>query len=245
MRRIETHQTPHQTLEIWQSEMATEFRVQGAIHAWHHDSALLTGLAWDLIAAGCLLRASGPPRSILMLGLAGGTSCRVLRRLLPDTHITALDIDSEMIALARQHMALDALNLRVIVTDAYQWLEKNTETFDVVFDDIYLAGAEDVFRPKAWDEHILANLCKAMAPNGLLGINLVTGPGHRKMQSLTRRVLRNHFPVVRSLSTPASMNEVLMAGKDVSNKKSLLDFRAKFSQKKDQAYWDKIRMRRL
>ena len=84
MRRTGTFQTRFQALELWQSDTSTEFRVAGAIHASYHRSRFLTGLAWDLIAAASLLRAAGPPRSLLMLGLAGGTACRVLRHLLPE-----------------------------------------------------------------------------------------------------------------------------------------------------------------
>ena len=50
MRRTGTFQTHFQTLELWQSETSTEFRVAGAIHASYHRSRFLTGLAWDLIA---------------------------------------------------------------------------------------------------------------------------------------------------------------------------------------------------
>ena len=84
MRRIEIVHTRFQSLEVWQSALATEFRVAGAVHAWFHRRRFLTGLAWDLIAAGALLGKKHPPRSVLMLGLAGGTAFRVLRHLLPD-----------------------------------------------------------------------------------------------------------------------------------------------------------------
>ena len=158
MRRTGTVQTRHQSLEIWKSPSATEFRVAGAIHASWHRSGFLTGLAWDLIAASALLRQAGPPRSVLMLGLAGGTAYRVLRHLLPDCELTAIDIDPEIIALARAHMNLDELGIEIHIADAYLWLAKNRRSFDVVFDDIYLAGKTDVFRPRSWDPALLANL---------------------------------------------------------------------------------------
>ena len=98
MRRIKTVHTRHQSLEVWKSLRSTEFRVEGAVHAWHHRDRFLTGQAWDLIAAGALLgERFHPPRTVLMLGLAGGTAYRVLRHLLPECRLTAVDIDGELV----------------------------------------------------------------------------------------------------------------------------------------------------
>ncbi len=245
MRRTETVHTRFQSLEIWRSSAATEFRVAGAVHAAFHQSRFLTGLAWDLIAAAVLLRKQGPPRTVLMLGLAGGTAFRILRHLLPNCHFTAIDIDSEIIDLARKHMALDELGIEVVIGDAYSWLAKNQRTFDVVFDDIYLAGKTDVFRPKAWDSILLDHLRRAMAPGGLLAVNLVTGTGHRKMQSLTRQILCDSFPQVRSLTTPDGMNEVLVAADSVATGRQLTSYVSAFANWRDRQYWNRINNRKI
>ena len=245
MRRTETVHTSHQSLEIWKSDLATEFRVAGAIHASFHKRRFLTGLAWDMIAASALLGKHNPPRSVLMLGLAGGTAFRILRHLLPDCKFTAIDIDPEIIDLARRHMELDALGIEVILGDAYPWLAKNRRTFDVVIDDIYLAGKTDVFRPQAWDESLISHLRRAIAPGGALAVNLVTGAGHRTMQSLARRVLTTHFPVVRAIKSAEAMNEVLVAGDQVATGKRLSPWREAFKDWRDCDYWDRLEVRRI
>ena len=170
MRRTQTVHTRHQSLEIWQSEWATEFRVAGAVHASYHRRRFLTGLAWDMIAAGALLGANDPPRSVLMLGLAGGTAFRVLRHLLPDCRLTAIDIDPEIIGLARTHMALDALGIEVV---------------------------------------------------------------------------RDAFPVVRSLKSAAAMNEVLVAGEHVATRSRLAGYAEAFADWRDRDYWERLELRRL
>ncbi|RPJ34621.1 MAG: methyltransferase domain-containing protein [Verrucomicrobiaceae bacterium] len=245
MRRTETVHTSHQSLEIWKSDLATEFRVAGAIHASFHRKRFLTGLAWDMIAASALLGKHHPPRSVLMLGLAGGTAFRILRHLLPDCRLTAIDIDPEIVSLARQHMALDELGIEVILGDAYPWLAESRRTFDVVFDDIYLAGKTDVFRPRAWDPALLENLRRAVAPGGVLAVNLVTGAGHRTMQSLTRRILTGNFPVVRAIKSAEAMNEVLVAGDSVATGSRLRPYRDAFADWRDCAYWDRLEVRRV
>ncbi len=243
--RIESVDTAFQRVEVWKSEMESEFRVEGAIHAWWHQKRFLTGLAWDNLAAGALLRPGGPPRSILMLGLAGGTAFRILRHLLPEVELTAIDIDQGIVELARRHMDLDSNRIEIHYADAYDWLRTNKRRFDVVIDDIYLAGKTDVFRPHAWDKSQLETLRRAVAPGGLLTANLVTGKGHRAMQSHSRSVLKSAFPMVRSVVTPLSLNETLVAGDDVLSGCYLYPWLEKFPERRDRALWENIRVKKL
>lgn len=243
MRRVERVTTPYQSLEVWQSKRECEFRVEGAVHAWHHRERYLTGLAWDLIAAAALL-GKRRPQSILMLGLAGGTAFRILRHLLPDCHLTAIDIDPEVVALARRHMELDSLGIEVIIDDGYQWLARNRRRFDVVIDDVYLAGCSDVFRPSSpVDVLLLPRLKRAVAAGGVLALNLVVGPGHRSLQSRARAGLRREFAVVRSIRSPHALNEVLVAGEQVAGRRRLNQYR--FRHRQDRDYWAELSQRRI
>lgn len=243
MRRIDQVRTRHQQLEIWKSARVTEFRVEGAVHAWHHRDRFLTGLAWDLIAAGALL-GKPKPRSILMLGLAGGTTFRILRHLLPDCRLTAVDIDPDIVSLARQHMHLDDLDVEVIIDDGYGWLKNHHRSFDVVIDDVYLAGRTDVFRPRSLaDGGVLALLRNAMARGGILAVNLVIGPGHRAVQSATRACLKGAFPMVRAVRSPHALNEVLVAGEDVASLARLDPMH--FRDPQDRRYWADLKQRLL
>lgn len=215
------------------------------MHAWWHRDRFLTGLAWDNIAAGALLRPEGPPKSLLMLGLAGGTALRILRHLLPDCDFTAVEIDAEIIELAREHMTLEALGAEIIVADAYEWAEKSQRRFDVVIDDCYFAGEEDVFRPQtraAWGVDLLADLLR---PGGLLLTNLITGSGHRRMQSRTRAAFKRRFPTVRSVTTPESMNETLVGGDRVRPGGVLDGWTQAFPDATDRALWERVEVRKL
>lgn len=142
-------------------------------------------------------------------------------------------------------MHLGELGIEIITADAYTWLEKNERQFDVVFDDIYLAGKTDVFRPRAWDPLLLGHLQRAVAPRGLLAVNLVTGEGHRTMQSLTRKILREVFHEVRSLKTLEGMNEVLVAGDCVATRRQLDPYSTAFTHGRDAEYWDRVTLRRI
>lgn len=245
MKRVQRVRTKWQEIEIWKSADACEFRAEGAVHAWHHRERYLTGLAWDLIAAGCLLRPDGPPRSVLMLGVAGGTSLRTLHHLLPDCELTGIEIDTDLLSLARKHMTLDDCRAEIIESDAWIWLLQNRRKFDVVIDDLYLAGEDDVFRPHSWDATRHDLLMRAVAPDGHLAINLVTGHGHRIIQSHTRRMLREKHHAVKSLTTPGGMNEVLVAGAQIEGMRQLKNYQSAFPDKRDRHFWNLISIRNL
>ena len=245
LRRVASVRTAHQKLEIWKSRLASEFRVAGAVHAYYHERRLLTGLVWDMLAASVLLGEREEPRSVLMLGLAGGTSLRAMRRLLPRCRLTAIDIDGGIVRLARRHMALDASNVEVVIADAYEWLRKTQRRFDVIVDDVYLAGRTDVFRPQALDRSVLDLFRQRIAPGGVLAVNLVTGPGHRRTQSALRKLLREGFPQVRSLTSPRALNEVLVAGRAVATLQRLRQREQDFGETRDRAQWRKIAVRRI
>ena len=114
-----------------------------------------------------------------------------------------------------------------------------------MIDDIYLAGRTDVFRPQAMDRQLLKNLRRCVAPGGLLAVNLVTGPGHRTTQSATRRLLRDHFPEVRYVTSPIAMNEVIVAGQTAGTARCLRRWVTAFPEAADRAHWRKISVRRI
>ena len=245
MRLTSESQTRFQKISIWKSELSTEFRVAGAIHASFHRNRFLTGLAWDLIAGGALLRPSGEPKSILMLGVAGGTALRTLHHLLPEARLTGIDLDAELIELARKEMSLSDYGAEIVIADAYRWLRENDRSFDVIIDDLYLAGDDDVFRSEGCDSDWLSQIARSLSPDGILVLNLVIGPGHRAKQTEVRKNLCARFASVRSLRTEDSMNEVLVAGENVASGSHLISYLDFFKDWRDRMFWKRIKERKL
>lgn len=95
------------------------------------------------------LAAEGQPRSVLLLGLGGGSVPRILRMELGcAAPITAVEIDAAMIRLARAHFGLGAVTgLTVVEGDAIVQAHAIAERFDWVlvdlFDDLDLARGTD------------------------------------------------------------------------------------------------------
>ncbi len=245
MRRIRECRSRFQKVTVWKSELATEFRVAGAIHASFHRKRFLTGLAWDLLAAAALLRPAGEPKSILMLGVAGGTALRTLRHLLPDVSLTGVDLDGELIDLAREEMALGETGAEIVIADAFSWIQTNQKKYDVIVDDLYLAGENDVFRADSCDGKWMDLLRNSLEPDGILAVNLIIGAGHRKRQTASRKDLIGRFPSVRSLRTEDSMNEVLIAGEQTATASRLTPYAGNFPDWRDRMFWKRITVRKL
>lgn len=245
LRHLETRQTAYQSVAVWGDGREVEFRVTGANHAWWGRDQFLTGLAWDGIAAGILCHPSGNPLSLLMLGLGGGTTLRTLRYLCPDLKITALEIDAGMVQLARDYMQLDTLDVDVICTDAYEWLRQNQQTFDVICDDVYGVTSTDVQRPLTSLQTLLPAIRRGLAPEGIFSANLVTGAGHRVIQTGFRRFFRENFTEARSIITQASQNECLVGGPALRPWKDLLPLASAFPNDTDYTHWRGLRARKL
>lgn len=90
-----------------------------------------------------------PPKSVLLLGLGGGSVPQILRKELHiAAPITAIEIDPVMIALGRSHFGLSQLaDLRIIEADAVVQVHSDRQRYDLVvvdlFEDLDLARGVD------------------------------------------------------------------------------------------------------
>ena len=84
------------------------------------------------------------PAEVLILGGGDGCAVREILKHNSVNNITLVDLDSEMVKLAKEHPLLTELNLNalvdprveVFIDDAFHFLEKNNRTFDVIIIDL-------------------------------------------------------------------------------------------------------------
>ena len=176
---LETLSSPYNDVVVRRRKKRIDFDVAGATFATWHPKKMLTGYSWDAITTACMMMAE-EPRSILLLGLAGGTVVRQLRALLPDTCISAVEIDEAVVDLGRRHMELDQLQCNVISDDAYEYLRTTDRSFDIVGDDVYRSGVDDVERPYQKIHDLVARMSRRIHRNGLVIANFVPGDDHQR-----------------------------------------------------------------
>lgn len=247
-RELEVVHTPFNTVQVMESTDGTiDFDVIGATHATWHPRLLLTGHAWDAITAAALM-GHPEPQSLLLLGLGGGTVLRQLRHLLPHTRMSAVEIDPDMIRLARKYMHIDTLDIEIIPADAFHFLETDTRRFDLLIDDLYRCGETDVERPAPVNRHTLANHARHLTPDGALIMNFVLGAGHHTLHRAARRAFTEVFPHVRAVQPPLSHNEILVGTRrpeGLASPQHLRSLARLFPANSDQKRWKELRNLKL
>ena len=237
---LERVSSPYNELVARRVFERVDLDVEGATFATWHPRFLLTGYSWDAISAACLLGSSGPPRSVLLLGLGGGTVARQLRALAPAARLVGVEIDEAILELARRYMALDEIGVEVVVGDAYRYLEGCRERFDVVIDDLFLTGRDDVTRSAVPEGEVLGRMTELLEPGGTVVANLIVDRGHHRVRRRARAAFLSRFPVVRAVRPPLGLNEVLVGGERVAGRRALDEYRDVFPEPHDQKLWDGI-----
>jgi spermidine synthase len=80
----------------------------------------------------------GEPRRILVLGLGGGTLPGFLRRHYPAAEIDAVDIDPEVVRVAKEYFGFrEDARMRAHVADGRRFVEEAREPYDLIFLDAF------------------------------------------------------------------------------------------------------------
>lgn len=107
------------------------------------------------------------PKRILMLGLGAGSALKILANKChwPYT-VDAVEIDADIVALAKQHFDLDQYNnLSIMVQDAQEAVKQLSDNaYDLIIDDVFLDDAIPVFC--ATDEYLL-QISRIMSDTGI------------------------------------------------------------------------------
>lgn len=81
-------------------------------------------------------------RSVLVLGMGGGSVIESLRKKFKYTHpIVAVEIDPVIIEIAEKEFGITAYNdLEVVCVDAAQFLEETEQNFDLIIVDLFIGS---------------------------------------------------------------------------------------------------------
>ena len=174
--------------------------------SFYRPGEIATHCVWDAIAAPILWLPPQRRRRILILGLGGGSVARLARAIAPDAEIVGVELDAEVVRLARSHLDLDALDLQVEIADALGWLEQATGRFDAILEDVFIGRGDDVHKPD-WIPEPAHRLARAhLSKGGVLVSN--TLDEHLAVASS----MRDAFEDVISIEIEDYDNRVLVAG---------------------------------
>jgi len=160
-------------IRVHESRRGRTLEIDGTFASfWAHDG-VATGSVWDALVAPMLLLPPARRRSVLILGLGGGSAARIARAIAPDAHVVGVEYDPAVVAASRRHFDLDALGIEVVCGDARDVLRRERRRFDLVIDDVFVGSGRAVRKPEWLPMPYLPLAAKRVAPGGVLVSNSI------------------------------------------------------------------------
>ena len=185
---------------------ARALRVDGTLASFYRPGRVCSGPVWDALAAPLAWLPPARRRSILLLGLGGGSAARVARALAPRARIVGVEIDPDVVRAAREAFDLDELALEVVVADARRFLARGRRRFDALIEDVFVGSARDVRKPDWLPEPGLERAARRLARGGLLVSNALD-----EAPQVGRAVARC-FPAAVEIEVAGYDNRIFVGG---------------------------------
>lgn len=118
--------------------------------------------------------------NVLILGLGGGSTAKLIRKYWPEAKITGVDLDPIMIDLGKKYLKLDDYKVDIKIADAYEFVTNHqsltTNNYDLILIDLY-QGREV---PQQFDTEEFAKMIKKiLSPEGTAVFNRLYAAGTR------------------------------------------------------------------
>ena len=181
-------------------------QIDGTFASWYEPGLPITGSVWDAIGAPLLLLPPARRRSVLILGLGGGSVARVIHALAPRARLVGVERSGDVLRAARRHLDLDALGIEVVQDDARAYLARSRRRFDVVIEDVFMGNARNIHKPDWLPAPGYELAARRLAAGGLLVSNTI-----EETREVSRE-LRRLFPSTLSIEVEDYDNRVLVAG---------------------------------
>ncbi|MDP2233960.1 MAG: fused MFS/spermidine synthase [Actinomycetota bacterium] len=152
----------------------------------------------------------------LAIGLGGGTVVKRMWRDYPKMRIDSVEIDPEVVEVARRFFELPQdERIRIFVDDGRRFLETRTDLYDIVIVDAFL---DDVVPPALTSAEFLHTLKGRLTPDGVTVYNFmgtVHGEGSEPFralhQTLTAQWSRVWVFVINESTKSGAKNLILLA----------------------------------
>tara|TARA_R110002167_G_scaffold6319_1_gene29264 strand:- start:3 stop:1559 length:1557 start_codon:yes stop_codon:yes gene_type:complete len=139
-RIVHSEQTPYQKITLTKSKDDLRLYLNGVLQFSsvdeyrYHESLVMVPMTY----------ADNPIKRVLVLGAGDGLAVRELLKYPEIQEIVLVDLDARMTELAKNNAHLVDINLasltnkkvQVVIDDAFVFLEKNQQTFDLIINDL-------------------------------------------------------------------------------------------------------------
>ncbi len=199
---------PRPRVELRRVRGGLELRIDGTQASVHRPGGALTGVVWWALASPILLL---PPnrRRVLLLGLAAGSVGQAVRALDPTAEVVGVELDREVVRLARRHFGLDRLGIELVEGDALEFLRHDRRKFDLIVEDLFVGPSRSVRKPDWLLGEGYRLIRRRLRPGGYVVSNTI-----HEMPSIVR-AMRPFDGRIVSLDVRGHWNRVTVCGRDL------------------------------
>ena len=130
---------------------------------------------------------------VLILGLGGGTTAKIISARFGPIAIDGVDIDPMMIELGKKYFDMSEPNLKVHIGDAVDFVNEARYKYDLICLDVFVAGSVP---GKIETKEFISDVKNILADDGVCSINKIFSG--KDEQAAFENLVRSVFPVMES-----------------------------------------------
>lgn len=182
------------------------------VHSIYHPTILNFNGPWEQVMSAPFFNPAPVKVSSItgaaIIGLAGGTTSRVLFSVFPDVQIDGVEIDPLIVDVGLRYFDMGHPNLNIIVQDGRWALEKSNKKYQII--------SIDAYRPPYIPWHMTTveffQAVRAhLTDDGVMVINIGRGPDDRRLVDALATTIREVFPTIYISDLQGSFNTLLFA----------------------------------
>jgi len=186
-----------------------------AIHSIYDSQDNLTHGYWDYLLIANTFQPAQPsaptPRSIAILGLAGGTTARQYRLAYGDSvDITGVEIDPAILDVGHRYFHLGDARAHEVVSDARYWLDTQAAHYDVIVLDAY---RQPYIPFHLTTEEFFQQVRDHLNPDGVAAVNVGRTQTDYRLVAALASTMAAVFPNVYLIDDP-NFENTLVFGTD-------------------------------
>jgi predicted membrane-bound spermidine synthase len=187
-----------------------------AIHSIYDPNQLLTGGPWDYFMVGPLFNAhadSSAVKDALFIGLAGGTAARQMAEAYADVRIDGVEIDPEIVKLAKKYFALDRSDVNIVVDDGRYYLRRTDRHYDLIAIDAY---RQPYIPFQLTTKEFFQEVSDHLMANGTVVVNVGRADTDYRLVDVIASTMRSVFPDVYEIDVDGYDNTMVVGTREAT-----------------------------
>lgn len=208
--------------EVRKAGNSTRLYTDGVFHSQHNPGHPVTRGVWDLLMLPAFFQPPGTVRSVLVLGVGGGSVLHLLQRFVQPQKIIGIELNPVHLTVARRFFGIKKRMATLYQADAINWLQEyQGPPFDMIIDDLFGEDGGEGVRAAPLNAQWFKLLEKNLTRHGIAVINLISRKSLRESAYFTNQRIARLFPDAYSLTLPHFHNIVATFLKKESSGNSL------------------------